>query len=93
MNVFIQTILLVYLVLMNAAGLLIMLIDKKKACHGTWRIPEARLMLVAALGGSIGAWIGMYLFHHKTRHMKFVIGIPAILVIQVVLAIFLLLKT
>ncbi len=86
-----RTILPVYLILMNAAGLLIMRIDKKKACRDAWRIPEARLILTAALGGSIGVWLGMYLFRHKTRHRKFVIGIPAILLFQIALAISLLL--
>ncbi len=85
----IRTILSVYLLLMNAAGFLIMLIDKKKARRGAWRIPEAQLMLTAALGGSVGVWLAMYLFRHKTRHMKFVIGVPAILMVQAVLAFFL----
>ncbi len=88
----IGTILPVYLILMNAGGLAIMLIDKKKACRGAWRIPEARLMLTAALGGSLGIWLGMYLFRHKTRHIKFILGIPAIVMLQLALAIFFLLS-
>lgn len=84
-----KTILLVYLVLVNAAGLLFMFVDKQKAQRGQWRIPEATLMLTAAIGGSVGSLLGMYLFRHKTRHPKFTVGIPLILVLQVALAIWL----
>lgn len=76
---------LIYLFLVNAAGLLLMLIDKEKAKKHLWRISEFTLMSVAAVGGSIGSLMGMYLFRHKTRHPKFYIGIPAILVVQVFL--------
>lgn len=79
-------ILTVYLLLINALGLLLMLADKRRAQKKQWRIPEATLMLVAAIGGSIGSLLGMYAFHHKTRHPKFFLGIPAILVIQAVAA-------
>lgn len=72
-----------YLVLINALALLLMLADKKKARRGAWRIPEATLLGIAALGGSIGAIAGMYLFRHKTKHPKFFIGLPLILVLQV----------
>ena len=72
----------VYLLLVNAAGFLLMLTDKKKAIAHQWRIPEATLMTVAALGGSIGSLISMYTFRHKTRHPKFTVGIPAILILQ-----------
>lgn len=75
-----------YLVLINAVGLLIMLIDKKKARRGAWRIPERTLMWVALLGGSIGVTAGMYLFRHKTKHPKFYIGLPVILILQAALA-------
>lgn len=71
-----------YLILINALALLLMLADKQKAKRGVWRIPEATLIGVAALGGSIGAIAGMYLFRHKTRHPKFYIGLPLILLIQ-----------
>ena len=84
-----KTTLLVYLVLVNAAGLLFMFVDKQKAQRGQWRIPEATLMLTAAIGGSVGSLLGMYLFRHKTRHPKFTVGIPLILVLQVALAIWL----
>lgn len=80
---------LFYLLLINAAGFSLMRIDKEKARRGRWRIPEATLMGVAAVGGSIGALFGMYAFRHKTRHIKFTVGIPAILIGQLLLAGFL----
>ena len=82
--------LLLYLLLINALGFALMLIDKWKAKHNRWRIPEATLMGVAALGGSVGSLIGMYLVRHKTQHPKFTVGIPVILVIQIILAFWLL---
>ena len=85
-------ILLVYLLLVNAAGFLLMLVDKIKAKRNLWRIPEATLMGVAAIGGSIGAIVGMNLFRHKTKHAKFYIGLPVILAIQIILAYLLVLK-
>ena len=86
MNDLLKTMLLVYLLLINAVGLLFMFADKQNARRGSWRIPEATLMLTAALGGSVGSLAGMYLFRHKTRHPKFTLGIPAILIAQVLLA-------
>ena len=80
-------IILVYLIIINAAAFLLMLIDKQKAKRSAWRIPEATLMGVAALGGSIGAIAGMYVFRNKTRHVKFFLGLPAILIIQIGLVI------
>lgn len=80
---------LIYLLLINAAGFLLMLIDKWKARHNRWRIPEATLMWVAALGGSVGSLLGMYTVRHKTKHPKFTVGIPLILVVQIALAIYL----
>ena len=71
-----------YLVCINAAGLASMGMDKRKARKGKWRVPERVLFTQAALGGSIGALAGMYCFRHKTRHKKFVVGMPAILVVQ-----------
>ncbi len=84
----IYTIITAYLLIINALGLILMLVDKGKARRGAWRIPESTLMGVAALGGSVGALAGMYLFRHKTKHPKFFIGIPAILIAQVALAVF-----
>ena len=77
---------LLYLVLINAAGLLVMLADKRRAIKKLWRIPESTLMTVAAIGGSIGALLGMYLVRHKTKHPKFTLGIPLILAFQLALA-------
>ena len=80
---------LLYLTIINAAGFLLMLIDKQKARRGAWRISEATLIWVAILGGSIGSLIGMHLFRHKTRHLKFVLGIPLILFAQLGLVVWL----
>lgn len=79
--------LLFYLVTINALGFLIMLADKEKAKKRLWRIPEATLLTVAALGGNIGCLAGMKVFHHKTRKPKFYIGIPVILALQLILGV------
>lgn len=75
-----------YLIVVNAAACLFMLVDKLKAKAGTWRIPETRLIGIALVGGSLGAIIGMHLFRHKTKHLKFMLGLPLILIIQLLLA-------
>ena len=80
---------LLYLIIVNAAAFLLMLADKLKAKRGAWRIPETTLMGIAAIGGSVGALAGMYLFRHKTKHIKFTLGIPVILVGQIALVIWL----
>ena len=80
---------LLYLIIINAAGFLLMLADKLKAKRGAWRIPEKTLLGVAAAGGSIGSLIGMYTFRHKTKHIKFTVGIPLILILQLALVIWL----
>lgn len=72
-----------YLLIVNALGLAFMCLDKHFARNHRRRIPEATLMLTAAIGGSIGSWLGMYLVRHKTKHPKFVIGIPLILAAQI----------
>ncbi len=79
-------VLFIYLLLINAVGFLIMLADKQKARKKLWRIPEATLMTVALIGGSLGSLIGMRVCHHKTKKPKFYLGIPAILVLQAALA-------
>lgn len=79
---------MIYLVGVNALGLALMGIDKARAVRHAWRISEKALFLVAIAGGSVGAWAGMYLFHHKTRHWYFVIGMPAILALQVMIGVF-----
>lgn len=63
-------------------------VDKWKAKHHAWRIPESTLFLVSILGGSVGTWAGMYLFRHKTRHWYFVVGMPLILAVQIVIAVY-----
>ena len=83
---------LLYLLLINAAAFLLMLVDKIKARKNRWRIPERTLFGSALLGGSIGAILGMYTFRHKTRHLSFTLGMPAILIAQVALAIWIFLK-
>ena len=79
--------LLLYLLIINATGFVLMLVDKIKARKNLWRIPEATLMGVAAAGGSVGSLLGMYTFRHKTKHLKFTLGIPLILALQVVAAV------
>lgn len=76
---------LIYFVIMNLIGFFIMGIDKKKAIRKAYRIPEKILFLSSLLGGSIGTWAGMYVFHHKTKHWYFVWGMPFILLVQVVI--------
>lgn len=77
---------LAYLLIVNAIAFLLMLIDKQKAKKKKWRIPEATLMGFAAIGGSVGALMGMYTFRHKTLHKKFTLGIPTILILQLAVA-------
>ena len=74
-----------YLLAINAVTFITYGIDKYKAKKAKWRISEATLLLLAVLGGSIGAWMGMKVWHHKTMHKKFKYGIPAILLIQIAL--------
>lgn len=77
-----------YLLIVNACGFLVMLTDKFLARKKCRRIPEATLMLVAAIGGSIGSLAGMYTVRHKTRHPKFTLGIPLLLVLQAAVAVY-----
>ena len=74
-----------YPLAINAVTFIVYGIDKYKAKKAKWRISEATLLLLAVLGGSIGAWMGMKVWHHKTMHKKFKYGIPAILLIQIAL--------
>ena len=73
------------LVLVNVVTFFVYGIDKWKARHNRWRIPEAVLLGLAAAGGSIGAWLGMRVWHHKTMHKKFQVGVPLILAAQIAL--------
>jgi uncharacterized membrane protein YsdA (DUF1294 family) len=77
----------VYLLAMNLLAFVLMASDKKKAKSGAWRVPEKVLFLSAILGGSIGAIVGMQVFRHKTKHWYFKYGMPAILILQMIIAI------
>ncbi|MDD6573130.1 MAG: DUF1294 domain-containing protein [Thermoflexaceae bacterium] len=77
----------IYLICINAATFLIYGIDKYKAVKNRWRISEATLIIVAIIGGSIGALAGMKVFHHKTKKKKFSLGVPVILIIQFLMAV------
>lgn len=83
LTMFLGTVLLCYLVLLNIIGFVIMGIDKKRAIRGAFRISEASLFLTAFLGGSLGCILGMHHFRHKTKHWYFKYGMPAIFILQV----------
>lgn len=74
-----------WLAVANILGMILMGADKSRARRGQWRVPEKTFFLLALLGGSIGCWGGMYLFHHKTRHWYFVVGMPLILIVQILI--------
>ena len=76
---------LYYLLAINIVSFFLYGIDKYKAKRGKWRISEATLIMMAAIGGSVGAWDGMQLWHHKTMHKKFKYGIPLIIIMQIAL--------
>ncbi len=78
-----------YLVIINLTGFMMMGIDKRKARKRAWRIPEATLFVIALVGGSLGTTIGMHVFHHKTRHWYFLYGMPAILFLQIAIVVIL----
>ena len=87
-----MNIILGYLLAVNITSFLLYGIDKYKAKKGRWRISEATLLLMAVIGGSIGAWVGMRIWHHKTMHKMFKYGIPVIIIFQVALAVYLLIN-
>lgn len=74
---------IIYLIVINLIAFLSMFIDKKKAKWGRWRIPENTLFLYAILGGTIGSIVGMYTFRHKTKKPKFYVGMPVLLILQI----------
>lgn len=82
----------IYLVVINIIGFMMMRVDKYKAKHRKWRISENVLMFVALVGGSMGIYTGMYVFRHKTRKMKFYIGIPLISIIEIIVCYLILYK-
>ena len=85
-----MNILLIYLLAANIVTFVVFGIDKYKAKRGLWRIPEASLLTMAVIGGSIGAWLGTKVWNHKTLHKKFKYGIPLIIALQAALAVYLL---
>lgn len=79
---------LIYLLVINIVGFIYMGIDKWKAKRNAWRIPEDTLFAITALGGGIGTIAGMYTFRHKTKKAKFTIGLPAILILEIILLVY-----
>ena len=84
---------LIYLAVINVVTFFMYGIDKWKAKKSKWRIREAALLGLAVLGGSIGAWLGMQVWHHKTQHKKFKYGVPAIIIVQIALIVYFLITT
>ena len=78
---------IIYLLCVNLVSFLAMFIDKQKAKKGRWRIKESTLLILALIGGSIGGIAGMYIFHHKIKKARFYIGMPAMLILQIMLVI------
>lgn len=79
---------IIYLIIINIIGFLIMWIDKRKAIKGNWRIPEKTLFIITSLGGGIGTIAGMYTFRHKTQKIAFVIGFPVITILEIIAIIY-----
>lgn len=79
---------IIYFIIINIIGFLIMFIDKQKAKKGAWRIPEKTLFIITALGGGIGTIAGMYTFRHKTQKLQFIVGLPLITILEIILAIY-----
>lgn len=80
---------LIYLLIINLIGFYMMWSDKRKARKGKWRIPEQTLFIVTALGGGIGTIAGMYKFRHKTQKLKFIIGLPTLMILEIALVLYL----
>ena len=88
----VKHIVLIYFAMINVVAFFVYGIDKWKSQHDRWRVPESMLLGLAAIGGSVGAWLGMKVWHHKTQHKKFKYGVSAILVAQVALVEWLLIR-
>ena len=88
LDIFTTKNIIIYFIVINMIGFLIMFIDKQKAKRGSWRIPEKTLFIITALGGGIGTIAGMYTFRHKTQKIQFVIGLPLITILEIILAIY-----
>ena len=83
-NIFTLKNLLIYLIIINIIGFLVMYIDKQKAKKGKWRIPEKTIFIITVLGGGIGTISGMYAFRHKTQKLHFTIGLPTITILEII---------
>jgi len=82
----------IYVIIINIIGFFAMWIDKFKAKRGSWRIPEKTLFMITFLGGGFGTIAGMYTFRHKTKKMRFTIGFPVILLTEIFLVIYVIIK-
>ena len=78
----------IYIVIINIIGFLAMYIDKQKAKSASWRIPENTLFIITAIGGGIGTIAGMYLFRHKTKKWTFKIGLPVLLILDILIVLY-----
>ena len=87
-NIFTVQNIIIYFVIINILGFLIMYIDKQKAKKEKWRIPEKTLFIITGLGGGIGTIAGMYIFRHKTQKVAFVIGFPLITILEIIAVIY-----
>ena len=87
-NIFTARNIIIYLIIINLIGFLIMYIDKQKAKKGRWRIPEKTIFLITLLGGGIGTISGMYIFRHKTQKLNFIIGLPLITILEIIAIIY-----
>ena len=85
MELFLLKVLIVFIIIINIVSFVMMGIDKKKAEKHKWRIKESTLFLVAILGGSLGSILGMQMYRHKTKHLTFTLGMPAILILQIII--------
>lgn len=83
-NIFTMQNIMIYLIIINIIGFLIMYIDKQKAKKGKWRIPEKTIFIITVLGGGIGTISGMYAFRHKTQKLHFTIGLPTITILEII---------
>ena len=77
-----ENIIISYLLIVNIIAFITVYIDKQKAIKKQWRIRESTIIFISLIGGSIGTYLGMYFFRHKTKHLKFTLGIPIIILIQ-----------
>lgn len=85
-------IIVVYLIVINIISIIVTAVDKSKAKHSKWRVPEKTLLILSAIGGAVGMYITMHLIHHKTKKMKFMVGIPAIFFAELLIVLVLLFK-